>query len=60
MPCLTRRRLGDLHPKPQAIESGGLAAGSSGDNGSTDGSQVSAKELGARMVQVAAEGYAAH
>ena len=60
MPCLNEAEtLATCITKAQqAIEQGGLAAEIIvADNGSTDGSQVIAKELGARVVQVARKGY---
>ena len=60
MPCLNEAEtLATCIQKAQkAIEHGGLAAEIIvADNGSTDGSQVIAKELGARVVPVARKGY---
>src|SRR5260370_16641164 len=60
MPCLNEAEtLATCIQQVQiAIEHGGLAAEIIvADNGSTDGSQVIAKELGARVVQVARKGY---
>jgi len=60
MPCLNEAETlaTCIQKAQQAIESGGLAAEIIvADNGSTDGSQVIAKELGARVVPVARKGY---
>ncbi|HXJ48564.1 MAG TPA: glycosyltransferase family 2 protein [Candidatus Acidoferrum sp.] len=60
MPCLNEAETlaTCIQKAQQAIESGGLAAEIIvADNGSTDGSQVIAKELGARVVPVAKKGY---
>jgi glycosyltransferase involved in cell wall biosynthesis len=60
MPCLNEAETlaTCIQKAQQAIEQGGLAAEIIvADNGSTDGSQVIAKELGARVVQVARKGY---
>ncbi|HXI95494.1 MAG TPA: glycosyltransferase family 2 protein, partial [Candidatus Acidoferrum sp.] len=60
MPCLDEAETlaTCIQKAQQAIESGGLAAEIIvADNGSTDGSQVIAKELGARVVPVAKKGY---
>src|SRR6202163_3908228 len=60
MPCLNEAEtLATCIQKAQhAIERDGLAPEIVvADNGSTDGSQVIAKELGARVVQVARKGY---
>ncbi|HXB05163.1 MAG TPA: glycosyltransferase [Candidatus Angelobacter sp.] len=60
MPCLNEAETlaACIQKALQAIEREGLAAEIIvADNGSTDGSQVIAKELGARVVQVARKGY---
>jgi glycosyltransferase involved in cell wall biosynthesis len=60
MPCLNEAETlaTCIQKAQQAIERGGLAAEIIvADNGSTDGSQVIAKELGARVVPVAKKGY---
>jgi glycosyltransferase involved in cell wall biosynthesis len=60
MPCLNEAETlaTCIQKAQQAIERGGLAAEIIvADNGSTDGSQVIAKELGARLVPVAGRGY---
>jgi glycosyltransferase involved in cell wall biosynthesis len=60
MPCLNEAETlaACIQKAQQAIERGGLAAEIIvADNGSTDGSQVIAKELGARVVPVARMGY---
>jgi glycosyltransferase involved in cell wall biosynthesis len=60
MPCLDEAETlaTCIQKAQQAIERGGLAAEIIvADNGSTDGSQVIAKELGARVVPVAKKGY---
>ena len=60
MPCLNEAETlaTCIEKAQQAIETGGLAAEIIvADNGSTDGSQVIAKELGARVVPVAKKGY---
>jgi len=60
MPCLNEAETlaTCIQKAQQAIESGGLVAEIIvADNGSTDGSQVIAKELGARVVPVAKKGY---
>ena len=60
MPCLNEAETLAvcIQKAQQAIEKGGLAAEIIvADNGSTDGSQVIAKELGAQLVGVARKGY---
>src|ERR1700694_843148 len=60
MPCLNEAETlaTCIEKAQQAIERDGLAAEIIvADNGSTAGSQVIAKELGARVVQVAKKGY---
>ncbi len=60
MPCLNEAETlaACIHKAQQAIDEGGLAAEIIvADNGSTDGSQVIAKELGARVVHVGRKGY---
>ena len=60
MPCLNEAETLAvcIQKAQQAIEKGGLSAEIIvADNGSTDGSQVVAKELGARVVGVARKGY---
>jgi glycosyltransferase involved in cell wall biosynthesis len=60
MPCLNEAETLALciQKAQRAIERGGLAAEIIvADNGSTDGSQVIAKELGVRVVPVARKGY---
>jgi glycosyltransferase involved in cell wall biosynthesis len=60
MPCLNEAETlaTCIQKAQQAIERGGLAAEIIvADNGSTDGSQVIANELGARVVPVARKGY---
>ena len=60
MPCLNEAETLAMciQKAQQAIERGGLAAEIIvADNGSTDGSQVIAKELGVRVVPVARKGY---
>jgi glycosyltransferase involved in cell wall biosynthesis len=60
MPCLNEAETlaACIQQAQRAIESGGLAAEIIvADNGSTDGSQVIAKELGARVIAVARKGY---
>src|ERR1700716_2695553 len=60
MPCLNEAETlaSSIHKAQRAIEKDGLSAEIIvADNGSTDGSQVIAKELGARMVAVERRGY---
>ena len=60
MPCLNEAETlaTCIQKAQQAIARGGLSAEIIvADNGSTDGSQVIAKELGARVVGVARKGY---
>src|ERR1700687_2307840 len=60
MPCLNEAETlaACIRKAQQAIDEGGLAAEIIvADNGSTDGSQVIAKELGARVVHVGRKGY---
>jgi glycosyltransferase involved in cell wall biosynthesis len=60
MPCLNEAETlaACIHRAQQAIETQALAAEIIvADNGSTDGSQVIARKLGARVVQVAKKGY---
>jgi glycosyltransferase involved in cell wall biosynthesis len=60
MPCLNEAETlaACIQKAQEAIEKGGLTAEIIvADNGSTDGSQVVARELGARVVPVARKGY---
>jgi glycosyltransferase involved in cell wall biosynthesis len=60
IPCLNEAETlaACIQKAQRAIEKGGLAAEIIvADNGSTDGSQVVARELGARVVPVASKGY---
>src|SRR3977135_3100404 len=60
MPCLNEAETlaACIQDAQQAIKKGGLSAEVIvADNGSTDGSQAIAKELGARRVPVARKGY---
>ncbi|TAN31912.1 glycosyltransferase family 2 protein [bacterium] len=60
MPCLNEAETlaACIHKAQRAIEKDGLAAEIIvADNGSTDGSQVVARELGVRVVDVAGKGY---
>ena len=60
MPCLNEAETlaACIHKAQQAIEKEGLAAEIIvADNGSTDGSQMIARELGARVVPVSGKGY---